>query len=132
MSPTTNEIISQDLKEHQWDNRLVLLLVEDTLDENYQQQIENFERESKGLEDRKLIIYQVQKNQYKAGLEKEDWKSSDHLWKKYKKTEAPFEFILIGLDGGVKLRKTDYFSTEELYKIIDVMPMRMQELRKGK
>jgi hypothetical protein len=40
-----------------------------------------------------------------------------------------FEIILIGLDGGIKLRKNDIVSREELFSIIDAMPMRRNEMR---
>jgi hypothetical protein len=40
-----------------------------------------------------------------------------------------FEVILIGKDGGVKLRAKTPISIQELFSLIDAMPMRRQELR---
>jgi hypothetical protein len=40
-----------------------------------------------------------------------------------------FEIILIGKDGGVKLRSKTPISLEELFSLIDAMPMRRQEMR---
>ena len=37
--------------------------------------------------------------------------------------------ILIGLDGGIKLEQTTILKKKELFRIIDSMPMRMEELR---
>ena len=50
----------------------------------------------------------------------------DFQWKE----EEPFEVVLIGLDGGVKLRKESPLSKEDLYAIIDGMPMRRAELNR--
>jgi putative N-acetylmannosamine-6-phosphate epimerase len=46
------------------------------------------------------------------------------------RNETGFEVILIGKDGGVKKRKTELMTTEELFAIIDSMPMRQSEMRK--
>lgn len=40
-----------------------------------------------------------------------------------------FGLVLIGKDGGVKLRKPLPWDTRELGRVIDKMPMRQQELR---
>ena len=41
-----------------------------------------------------------------------------------------FEVILIGLDGGIKLQRTELLTKEDLFKITDSMPMRRDELTK--
>lgn len=40
-----------------------------------------------------------------------------------------FEVLLIGKDGGVKLRRTQPVAPQELFGLIDQMPMRRQEMR---
>ena len=42
-----------------------------------------------------------------------------------------FGVVLVGKDGGVKLRRTKAVSAAELMQTIDAMPMRRQEMRKG-
>ena len=37
--------------------------------------------------------------------------------------------ILIGLDGGVKLRQTEMISLDKLFTLIDGMPMRRREIK---
>jgi len=39
---------------------------------------------------------------------------------------------LIGLDGGVKLKETEVLKKEDLFSIIDSMPMRLREIRQKK
>ena len=43
-----------------------------------------------------------------------------------------YEVVLIGLDGGIKLKKQDVLTTKELYNVIDRMPMRLDELKHKK
>jgi hypothetical protein len=81
----------------------------------------------KGLEERKLLVYQIQPNRYTVGLANHRWQQSKRLHKKYKKTKAPFEIILVGLDGGNKLHRTKFLGCKELFNTIDAMPMRRLE-----
>ena len=41
---------------------------------------------------------------------------------------AGSQVLLIGKDGGVKLRSTEPVSTDELFALIDSMPMRRREM----
>ena len=36
--------------------------------------------------------------------------------------------LLVGKDGGIKERRTEKFEIEELFAIIDAMPMRIREM----
>ena len=76
-------------------------------------------------------------NQNKAGL-----KERDILVQTYKITEqtkeatkrnvppsASLVFLLIGRDGGEKLRSDSVVSIENLFSVIDAMPMRKQEMK---
>ena len=42
-----------------------------------------------------------------------------------------FMLVLIGKDGGIKLRKPSPWSVREISRVIDKMPMRRQEIRSG-
>ncbi|MCA1758767.1 MAG: DUF4174 domain-containing protein, partial [Bacteroidales bacterium] len=83
-----------------------------------------------GIKERKLIIYQVFPGEYKTGLNGDNKKKSARLYNEYKKTDAGFEVVLLGLDGGVKLRQNELLPLEKLYATIDVMPMRRREMEK--
>ena len=82
------------------------------------------------MEERKLIVYQLTPEKYKTGMsENPDWQFSGELFKKYKSAKTNFEIILIGLDGGIKLRQQELLTTRDLFAIIDGMPMRRAEMR---
>ena len=48
--------------------------------------------------------------------------------KKYYNLTNEFRVILIGKDGGIKLDKRSPVTSEEVFKLIDSMPMRKQEI----
>ena len=50
--------------------------------------------------------------------------------KKYTISTAPFTFLLIGKDGHVALRSYKIVSKEQLFALIDGMPMRRDEMRR--
>lgn len=124
-----NIVNSQNLDAYKWKNRVLLVLANDIDDTIYKKQIQELKAHESGLTDRKLLVFQVLNNGYKTGfLESFTWKKSTQLYKTYKKDNASFEIVLIGLDGDIKLRKTDFLSCEALFGVIDVMPMRQSEL----
>ncbi|SEJ85577.1 protein of unknown function [Dyadobacter sp. SG02] len=59
--------------------------------------------------------------------------SSIPEWKKWNiDTASPFTFILVGRDGGEKLRSSDVVSAEKLFGLIDAMPMRKNEVERNR
>ncbi len=44
--------------------------------------------------------------------------------------QADFEILLVGKDGGVKLRRTNPVAPSEIIALIDTMPMRQSEMRR--
>ena len=124
-----NAIYSQNLESHKWESRLLLVLTDDTNNTIYKRQIATLKRHKKELEERKLIVYQIKKDSFRKGLrENSEWKNSSQLYSTYKKSNNDFEILLIGLDGGFKIRQTDLITCEDLFSIIDVMPMRRSEI----
>lgn len=53
---------------------------------------------------------------------------ADRGFKDWTNPDSGFEILLIGLDGGVKLRQDKVIDAETLFARIDAMPMRRQEL----
>jgi hypothetical protein len=119
---------AQDLSKHKWENRLILLLTDDENNSTFKSQVAEFRKDLNGLNERKLIIYQVMPEEYKTGLNGDNKKKSARLYNDYKKTDAGFEVILLGLDGEIKLQQNELLQLEKLYSTIDVMPMRRREI----
>ena len=121
---------SQDLSSHRWENRLLLILIDNMDQQEYKDQIAELNREVDGVEDRKLVIYTIKPDGYATGLNELVWSSSEDLYANNKELDGEFEVILVGLDGGIKLRQAELLKNDKLFAFIDAMPMRRNELRK--
>ena len=122
---------AQDLAAHRWEHRVLLVMVSDTSSPALLRQLADWQSQARGLEERKLVVYQLSPGQARHGLSPHGkWSVPSSLYASYKQHESEFEVVLIGLDGGVKQRRTELLPCEELFAIIDGMPMRRAELRK--
>ena len=118
---------AQNLSQHLWKNRVILILSEDNA--AFQRQMLAFKANEKGMYERSLIVYHLKSDEYEQVMPKSDVQKSTNLFKKKNQANASFELILIGLDGGIKLRQKEFLSCEKLFAIIDSMPMRSSELK---
>lgn len=128
---------AQDLSKHQWNDRILLVLSEDfengKIPLEYFNQIKELNKNHDGLKDRKTVVYSVLPTEYQfinpINHKETDWIKSDSLFVSFNQEKEPFKVILIGLDGTIKLTRTDFFSSKELFAIIDGMPMRKAEMK---
>ncbi|WP_157686845.1 DUF4174 domain-containing protein [Nonlabens sp. Hel1_33_55] len=125
---------SQDLKNHQWKNRIVLVLSNDAANEHYKAQIADLKSVKEECAERKLVMYQVLPSEVRLqkfdGSKSEKWNESSDLFKEFMQKDDEFKMVLIGLDGSVKEERNEPMSSKELFDIIDSMPMREREMRK--
>ena len=123
---------AQDLSSHKWQERLVLVLAKDTAQQGLKDQLKELGQHTEGMQERKIVIYQVLPDRYRIGMRQENaWLRSNKLsYDKYSATESHFELVLIGLDGGIKLRRQAPITCKELFAHIDGMPMRKAEIRR--
>lgn len=126
---------SQDLKTHQWNDRIILVFSNDGESVLFKQQIDLLKDASKGCADRKLVMYQVTRSEvhvnYFNGTESRKWNTTTDLYKDFMKPNDSFKVILIGLDGTIKEKRQQPFTSKELFEIIDGMSMRQREMRKN-
>lgn len=127
-----SNLSAQDLSQHQWKHRVLLVLSNDASSPLLKKQVAQFQQSSTGYQERKLIVYQILPHQYKLTFfpteENQEWINSTLLFEKYG-NEASFQVLLLGLDGGIKLRQNEVLTSPSLFAIIDAMPMRIGELR---
>lgn len=125
-SPTMGQV----LESHLWQDRVILLFASDMQDSNLQTQLQFFEKKLDGLKERKLTVYQITPTTLKKNSSDFFEKNfKENLYQKYKPNKDEFTFILIGLDGGEKMRSTKVVSLAELFGEIDSMPMRQWEMK---
>ncbi|PTX45226.1 uncharacterized protein DUF4174 [Christiangramia gaetbulicola] len=123
---------AQSLSEYQWENRLIVIFTEAEDSKEFQEQFEELESDITGLKDRKLLIIHSLPQKQRTILPKETRWQDSNLYQNRKGSEESFEVILIGLDGGVKLRQNQILTTKKLFGLIDSMPMRQAEMRRNK
>lgn len=130
---------AQDLDSHQWKNRVLIIKSEDEINEQFKQQLKEFETSEAGLKERKIAIYRIMDNDFwlkdYTGQFANTSNTSGKITLKFKdeilEASKNFEVILIGLDGGVKLRQSSLLTKEQLFQLIDSMPMRANELKRN-
>ena len=128
-----NVMHAQDLKSHQWNERLLLVISNAEKESLFQEQIMTLKQKLDELENRKLVVYQITAKGYKTGFSIQDnWIDDTSLLNKFNSEKAAFKIVLIGLDGGIKLEQSELLSIEKLFNKIDSMPMRRAELSASK
>lgn len=124
---------AQNLSSHQWKDRVLVIYSTDSSNTTLLNQIKELKKDEKGLHDRKIVIYQSINGKVKRGMEEnETLEVIDFEGLKRRKSSSEFEIQLIGLDGGVKLTKTELLKHQELFGTIDQMPMRISEMKRRK
>lgn len=122
-------ISAQDLSEHLWKERVVLVYTEDQSSERFTKQLDELKSDMEGLDDRKLVLYSFTPTHVRKGWENGEWEVRNGTLNKFRESEENFEVVLLGLDGRVKLRQDQLLTRDRLYNTIDRMPMRQRELK---
>ena len=109
-------LAQETLDQYRWTNRPVLLFAPSERDEAYLLQMKILDADKSGLAERDILVLSdisaLGKGKLRETLQIDG-----------------FEIILIGKDGVVKFRSKTPISVEELFSLIDAMPMRRQEMR---
>jgi len=130
-----NVLKGQELDNHRWKNRILIVQTNNEKSESYMNQLKEFNNSIEGFKERKLVLYQFVNSKFKFtdfGQTNNDgsWDSLSKSFHVKSEEKEYFKIILIGLDGGIKLEQTKLLEKEDLFDLIDSMPMRRSELRK--
>ncbi|WP_415921104.1 DUF4174 domain-containing protein [Tateyamaria sp. SN6-1] len=105
-----------DLEQFVWKNRPIVVFADSPNDPNFDQQMEFLADQVQALADRDVVV-----------LTDTDPGAQGPLREKLR--PRGFMLVLIGKDGGVKLRKPFPWDVRELSRTIDKMPIRQREIR---
>ena len=107
---------TDNLKDFLWSARPVVVFADSPNDPRFEQQLALLQERAAELAERDVVV-----------LTDTDPEMGSNL----RKTLRPrgFMMVLIGKDGGVKLRKPFPWDVRELTRVIDKMPMRQREVR---
>lgn len=117
----------KSLDDLKWKNRVVLYFPQKDL--AWQNPNDSLLLE---MEERKIIFFVIRDS---VESNSDMVFSADYISKldsRYKMGAKSPSWVLIGLDGGAKLRKEEVLNWSYIFKTIDAMPMRQSEIRKSK
>jgi len=118
-----------DLDALRWKNRVLVLFSLSESDASFQSQKQGLASSAEEVLDRNLMILEiVEQGQSRAGNQLLSEKSVQAIRKRFGVQAGTFQVLLIGKDGGVKLRSSGPVSMKDLFGLIDSMPMRRQEM----
>ena len=110
-----------DIPTSQSNHRRVLLFAPTAKNPHLLKQQTILQSNEAGMKERDLVFSSI--------IYSPDKKSS---FNRYNVSATAFTFILIGKDGTEKLRRSSPVFLDELYQLIDGMPMRKIEMKKAK
>jgi hypothetical protein len=124
-----NSVADLDLDALRWKNRVLVLFSPSESDASFQSQKKGLASSAEEVLDRNLMILEiVEQGQSRAGNQLLSEKSVQAIRKRFGVKVGTFQVLLIGKDGGVKLRSSGPVSMKDLFGLIDSMPMRQQEM----
>lgn len=112
-----------------WKHRVILLFSRKSDQQQLQQQLQRVEAAREGYLERDLRVFVVFPEQVQEdGEVVAEAEVASRLYQAYAPAEG-FTCVLIGKDGGEKLRSQQAVSDARLFGTIDAMPMRRREMR---
>lgn len=102
--------------------RKVLLFHNAAGEQRWKSQLKELDAVQDGLRERDIEVESIAFSSQNA-----------EKWEKWQvNSSEAFTFILIGRDGGEKLRSGELVKKDKLFGLIDAMPMRMREMNEKK
>ncbi|MBC7923794.1 MAG: DUF4174 domain-containing protein [Ferruginibacter sp.] len=117
--------LSETLKASRWEERVLLLCASTSRQADFVKQKELLLKEENSLRERDTRTIDVLYDRLSPA-------DQSFLRDELGISAADFTVVLIGKDGGVKLRQPTPLTTQLLFSTIDAMPMRQREMRKNK
>ncbi len=119
------------LADLQWKHRVLLVFSPSEGNASFVRQYNEWKRTMDGMAERDLIWVPLIAGQPSSAAGRAISPDAQQLLRRQLRVEpGEFAVMLVGRDGGVKLRKQQPVDAMSLFALIDSMPMRRQEMRK--
>ena len=127
------QAISLDLSQFRWKNRLVFLFAPSREHPLFDKLHRSIAIQKDEIADRDLVIFEILDSEpSRMDTSPLDPQTAQYLREKFNVPRNRFAVILVGKDGGVKLNRQDQTRLEDIFALIDAMPMRQEEMRQKK
>lgn len=115
---------AQKLSDYTWKHRIIILSDTDAEFKNAKPALTTISAYKEKLKDRDIILFLHRNGQlYNTGLKRTGVKTTASVPKNFT------GYLLIGKDGGIKAKKTYPIHPEDIFTLIDGMPMRRAEIK---
>lgn len=128
--PATIAGESRSMDRYLWKNRPVVVFTPGPKDPLPAAQRRALDPHGAPFRDRDMVLIEVIGDAVSVNGQPARDIDADALRARYRVDRETSRAVLIGKDGGVKLRARVAFSADELFTTIDAMPMRNQEIRR--
>jgi hypothetical protein len=119
-----------DLTHFQWKNRLLFIFAQDDSDPLFKDLKSQIVAQKAEVDDRDLIVFELPaQGPARMNTSPLDQKEADSIRNHFAVPSNAFCLILVGKDGGIKLKRSDQVDLREIFGLIDSMPMRQREMR---
>lgn len=115
---------------YQWKNRPLIVFAPSGADERFGRQQAAVQANRGGLMARDMVVITVVGDHVASQLGPEPGARAAALRARYGISRNEFRTLLIGKDGGVKISSARPVEAGQLFRTIDAMPMRRDELRR--
>lgn len=121
---------SPDLSVFKWKNRLLFLFAPNRNHPLFNALHKPLAASQSEAAERDLIIFEIFESAASSmNGEAIDSKTARRLREKFDVLPTEFTVILIGKDGGIKLDRKEHTKLDDIFALIDAMPMRQDEMR---
>ncbi|MFO7738870.1 MAG: DUF4174 domain-containing protein [Desulfatiglandaceae bacterium] len=129
-SSRNSDATSLNLSQFQWKNRLLLLFAPSPTHPSFDQLHKSLQVRNAGVKDRDLVVFEIfESDRSTMNNDSLDPQTARSLREEFSVSQGEFRVILIGKDGGIKLKRQSQTRLEDIFSLIDAMPMRREEMR---
>jgi len=120
----------KSLDAYKWKNRLLLVFAPNENSSAYQRQMQLLQRQQAGIEERDMLVFElVAQGTSRVNGQSLNAEEAAKMRKRFNVGSQDFNVILVGKDGTSKRRDRAPVSPEVIFREIDAMPMRRQEMK---
>jgi hypothetical protein len=120
-----------DLDAFKWKNRLIFLFAPHADDPMLEALRREISSRPQAVKERDLVIFEIlESGDSRMDATPIDPQTATLLRERFGIPPKTFTLVLVGKDGGVKLRQNGTVELEAVFALIDSMPMRRNEMRR--
>ncbi|MCS3902274.1 hypothetical protein J2T55_000270 [Methylohalomonas lacus] len=127
--PAAAEFGLEQFKDQQ---RPLLVFSPDNKHAAYQETTRAVAARQEGFDRRDMVLLSVFRNTGSADDYYLSSADANQLRDRYDIADEEFRLLLIGKDGGIKFESNEAANLDELFELIDAMPMRQREMRQSR